>query len=129
MDDRKEILKKQFKFAFYSTIGEFINVYTFLVLFALVISLSWIPDGLFYLMERKLGENTAYKVQLGVGILILIILFIIGWVLSRHKFPEFEIVSKTPSKKRNLILFLSKGNIENLSVPSIHIHNRVNLSI
>ena len=108
MNIKKELFQRELKSAFYSTVGKFINPSTFLVLIALSISLSWIPDGLFYFIEHFVSEkNIAYAIQLLGGIFILSSLFLLGWRLSKKKFPEFEMYSKIPDKKRNLILFLS----------------------
>jgi len=93
-----------------STIGNFLNIWTFLTVILFAIAVSWIPDGLAVLLNRYLGNQQFPYFQTATGIFVLVILFIAGNIILRRNYPRVEIFSEEAPKKENLIIFLSPSN-------------------
>ncbi len=115
---KRKISERKLKNAFSSTLGKFLNWQTFLILTALSLAISWIPDGLSAILDQFIPKEELSYIQVGIGFIILIILFLTGSYFIRKQLPNLEIISEPPTKRKNLILFLSPSNTDTSQINS-----------
>ena len=116
---RGKFTQKKIKNAFTSTIGNFLNLQSFFILLLFTITLAWIPDGIINLLSMYIPETYLSIIQLGFGFSILVLLFVIGNIFVKKRFSKIEVFSDYPTKRKNLIIFLSPNFAEISKINSI----------
>ena len=117
---RVRLIKNSFsgrnlKNALISTVGDFINLITFIILTIFAVAVSWIPDGLGNLLNMFVSDKYFPYVQVLLGTALLFILYILTIHYVKKNYPKLEIYSEEAPKRENLIIFLSPVN----SVPEV----------
>ena len=116
MKPRLVFSERNFKNAFSATLGKFLNWQTFLILIVFAVAISWIPDGLASILSQIFPERYIPYIQVGIGFFILIVLFLLGNYFLKKQLSNLEIFSEPPTKRKNLILFLSpSGDVSEIN--------------